>query len=121
MEGSLDTSQSISSRLEDGTLIGIETHATRGITEISSNVEHSFEDITKSIESIAHAFKARLKNVKPRKSSIEFGIDIAAAEGRLFAVIVKGEAKANIKITLEWAKEDLEEESIPSDTQETKG
>jgi hypothetical protein len=59
--------------------------------------------------------------VKPRKSSIEFGIDIAAEEGKLFAVIVKGEAKANIKVTLEWAKEDLEEESLSSEREETKG
>jgi hypothetical protein len=120
MEEPLENSQPVSSSLEDGTRIGIETHASKGITKIASDVEHPFEDITKSIESIAHAFKARLKNVKPRKSSIEFGIDIAAEEGRLFAVIVKGEAKANIKVILEWAKEDLEEENVLSEAQETK-
>ncbi len=46
-----------------------------------------------------------LKRVKPSKAIVEFGIEIAASEGRLIAVVVKGDAKANLKITLEWGEE----------------
>jgi len=42
--------------------------------------------------------------VKPQRASVEFGIEIAASEGKLLAVVVRGDAKANLKITLEWGE-----------------
>jgi hypothetical protein len=64
-----------------------------------------FKEVTDSIESIARAVLTTLQKVKPRKAAVEFGIEIAASEGRLLAVVVKGDAKANMKITLEWGEE----------------
>jgi len=34
---------------------------------------------------------------------VEFGLEVALESGQLTAVLVKGSAKANLKITLEWA------------------
>lgn len=34
---------------------------------------------------------------------MEFGLEVALESGQLTAVLVKGSAKANLKITLEWA------------------
>jgi hypothetical protein len=109
-----DEVQHISSKLEDGTIIGIETipSSVKGLAEITSDMEHPFVDITNSIESIAHAVLTTLRKVKPRKASVEFGIEVAAQEGRLFAVVVRGDGKANMKITLEWGEDSA---SLPNE------
>ena len=91
--------QHINSILEDGATIGLEVRqSNRGIDELSSDAEHPFKDIADSIESLANAVKTTLKKVRPQKASVEFGIEFAAEQGKLLAVVVRGEGKANMKL-----------------------
>lgn len=53
-------------------------------------------------ETITNSLSAGLREVKPGKVTVEFGCEVAMETGTLVAVLVKGTAKANLKVTMEW-------------------
>jgi len=71
----------------------------------SSRIEHKFQDLTDSIESISSAIYNALKAVEPTKAKVQFGIVVGAEAGQLTALVVKGSGKASLKVTLEWGGE----------------
>jgi hypothetical protein len=66
--------------------------------------EFSFDSIGTTIESLAKELQQTFDRVKPDKSSVKFGIEVAIEAGQLTALIVKGSGKANLEVTLEWGK-----------------
>lgn len=64
----------------------------------------SFKEVTDAIEGIAGSVVESLKKFNPSKSTIEFGVEFGYESGQLTALVVKGTAKANLKITMEWTQ-----------------
>ncbi|MET7989727.1 CU044_2847 family protein [Amycolatopsis sp. NPDC005232] len=66
----------------------------------------SFGDFTENLgtltRSVTEAVTAGLTKVKPTKVTIEFGCEVGLESGKLTAILVKGTAKANLKVTMEW-------------------
>ncbi len=63
-----------------------------------------FESISNAIESIGQELAATLSRVSPTKASVELGLEIGVEAGQLVALVAKGTAKANLKVTLEWTR-----------------
>lgn len=98
-------SQIVKANLSDGSSFAVEVTpiGTTAIEQRVSNVPHSFEDMLQSLEALSKAVYQAVKAVAPKKATVEFGVEIAAESGKLTALLVKGEGKANLKITLEWS------------------
>lgn len=62
----------------------------------------SFDGVVAAIEGVAGALGATMKKLGPKSATVELGVELSAKEGKLLAVFVQGEGKANLKITLEW-------------------
>lgn len=62
----------------------------------------SFDEITDALEGIAGSLNAALQKIKPKKASVEFGLEVAVESGKLTALLVKGSGTATLNITLEW-------------------
>ncbi len=62
----------------------------------------SFEEVTNTIEGIASSLNAALEKVKPKKASVEFGLEVAMESGKLTSLLVDSSGTATLKITLEW-------------------
>jgi Trypsin-co-occurring domain 1 len=66
----------------------------------------ALEDFTGSIATVTHAVldgvSAGLRKVRPNKVTLEFGCEVGVESGKLTTVLVKGTAKANVKVTMEW-------------------
>ncbi|UNU24261.1 CU044_2847 family protein [Microcoleus vaginatus] len=116
MENSTESRiENIPVQLENGVLIRVEAtrispsiHAGIPGEEIESDVGakiQSLKEVTDAIEGIAGSVVESLKKFNPSKSTIEFGVEFGYESGQLTALIVKGTAKANLKITMEWTKE----------------
>ena len=60
----------------------------------------SFEGVRQALEGVAGEVALALERVKPKKASVEFGIEVALESGRLTALLVKGSGTANLKVTL---------------------
>lgn len=89
--------------LDDGTTINIET------TMLDSEEEVVFEGfflkpISETIEGVSKSLISTVKKVSPTKASVELGFEVGLKEGQLTALLVQGDGKANIKVTLEWEK-----------------
>lgn len=62
-----------------------------------------FTDSLRAVtETVSDAVATGLSTVKPDKITVEFGCEVGVESGRLTAVLVKGSAKANIKVVAEW-------------------
>jgi hypothetical protein len=64
------------------------------------------EDFTRSVsavaETVSDSITSALRKVQPGKVIAEFGCEIGMDAGNLTAILVKGTAKANVKVTVEW-------------------
>jgi len=61
-----------------------------------------FDEVSKTIEGLADAINGAIRKAKPKKASVEFGLELAVESGKLTTLLVKGGGKANLKIALEW-------------------
>ena len=61
-----------------------------------------FQSVLDSVEGVASALETTMRKLPLKNASVEFGVPLSAKEGKLLAVFVEGERKANFKITLKW-------------------
>ncbi len=90
-------------KLPNGTVIKIETPQRAGKEDVDFTI-FSFDDIGKALEGITEAIKGTIEKVKPKKTSVKFGIEVGIESGKLTAMIVKGTGKGNLEITMEWGQ-----------------
>ncbi len=95
----------IPAKLADGTKVMVEVLqlAPAGDVEVA-NIVPDLEPVWNTVSAIASTIGARLSQAKAKKAVVEFGVELAAEAGGLTALLVKGTAKANLKITLEWSQ-----------------
>lgn len=93
----------IKAELANGTILHIQATALGGEEEVAFTLP-SFREVTNAIEGIAESVVMTLQKVKPKKGSVEFGLEIALESGQLTALLVKGSGTSNLKITLEWGE-----------------
>jgi hypothetical protein len=94
-------------KFANGATAYFETSAVGGEEEVAFDIR-SFEGVLDAIEGVSQSVLAAVGKVKPSKASVEFGVEVAMESGQLTALIVKGEGKANLKITLEWEADEGE-------------
>ena len=97
----------IKAELANGTIVHIQATALGGEEEVAF-ILPSFKKLTDAIEGIAESIVMSLQKVKPKKASVEFGLEVALESGQLTALLVKGSGTSNLKITLEWSESSSE-------------
>jgi len=66
----------------------------------------SLDAVRDGIIDLANLTLDAIKQVSPTRAAVEFGLELALESGKLTALWVKGSGKANLKVTLEWQKEE---------------
>jgi Trypsin-co-occurring domain 1 len=89
--------------LADGTIVYVQAKAVRGEEDIAS-ITASFQKVTKAIEEITQSLTAAWEKAKPRRASVELGVEFAYESGEVLAMFVDGSTSASMKITLEWGE-----------------
>lgn len=95
----------IKATLADGTELNVEAVSIGGDQDIAAVGMPSFEGVTHAIEQVSQSVIDALKNVRPRKATIAFGMEVAIESGKLTAFLVKGSGTASLNITLEWGED----------------
>ena len=88
-------------KLANGTQIRVAATMLGGEEDVAFKLL-SFDEVTNTIEGIAGSLNAALQKVKPKKASVEFGLEVAVESGKLTSLLVNGSGTATLKITLEW-------------------
>jgi|SRR2546427_377622 len=66
-------------------------------------VPADFDAVSRAIEGIAKSLTQAIEKIAPRKTTVEFGLELQLDSGALTALIVKGSGKSNLKVTMEWS------------------
>ncbi len=93
----------IKAKLANGTIVHIQATVLGG-DEKATFTHPSFKEVTDAIEGIAESVVTTLQKVKPKRASVEFGLEVALEAGKLTGLLVKGSGTSNLKITLEWGE-----------------
>jgi hypothetical protein len=94
----------IPATLPNGTVVRIQARRLGGREQVGITTQ-LFSDLTDSIQGIVEGLAETLKQAKPKKATIQFGIEASIESGKLVAILCNGEAKANLKMTLEWSSD----------------
>ena len=57
-----------------------------------------------AIQEVASTLRSKASSLKPTKTTVEFGVELALDSGKLVALLADGSAKASIKVDLEWSE-----------------
>lgn len=99
-----DNTEMVTVELEDGTTLLVRARSQGGEEDVGIGDALKFEAVTKVVGGIAKGLKKTFDTVKPKKATVEFGLEIALESGQLTALLVEDTAKASLKITLEWGE-----------------
>lgn len=97
----------IKAELPNGGILCIQATALGGEEEVAFTLP-SFNEVTRAIEGIAESVVTTLQKVRPKKATVEFGLEMALESGQLTALLVKGSGTSNLKVTLEWGESSSE-------------
>jgi hypothetical protein len=73
-----------------------------GAAKVSRKDIFRFEDVSGTLEGIGEMVRSGLEKVKPSKTTVELGIQLAVKNGKLTGLIVEGKVEASLKVTFEW-------------------
>ncbi|NJN72446.1 MAG: hypothetical protein HC799_06320 [Limnothrix sp. RL_2_0] len=99
-----DKTESVTVQLDDGTTFLVEARSQGGEEDVGIGDALKFEAVTKVVGGIAKGLQKTFDTVKPKKATVEFGLELALESGKLTALLVEDTTTASLKITLEWGE-----------------
>lgn len=63
-----------------------------------------FDGVAATLEGVTEAVRAAVAKAAPSRVSVELGIELAVKSGALVGLIVDGESKGSLTVTLEWER-----------------
>lgn len=64
-----------------------------------------FKDVSDTLQGITEAIRAAVVKAAPTKVSVELGLELAVKSGVLVGLLVDGETKGSLTVTLEWERD----------------
>lgn len=74
-----------------------------GATKAGWREKFDLEEVVGALEGLSQAVKAALTKVAPQKVTLEFGIELAIKSGKLTGMVVEGQGRGTLVVTLEWS------------------
>ncbi len=99
-----ENTEMVSVELEDGTTFLVQARSQGGEEDVGIGDALKFGAVTKVVGSMAKGLKTAFDAAKPKKATVEFGLEVVLESGELTALLVDDSAKASLKITLEWGE-----------------
>lgn len=89
-------------QLPGGGMVAVRAVELGGPADVSALDALKFEDVAKTIRSIAETIGSAVKHSAPSKGTVSFGLEVAVESGKLTSLLVQGSGTATLNITLEW-------------------
>ena len=74
----------------------------RGARKVGWEDRFDFKGVAETLEGIADALRSSLAKARPSNVTVELGVELAVKSGKLTGLIVEGEGKGSLTVTLEW-------------------
>jgi len=77
-----------------------------GATKTKAIGKLDFDDVGETLAGLAEGIKSALAKVAPDAVTVELGLELAVKNGKLTGLVVEGEGKGSLKVTLGWGSGD---------------
>ncbi len=105
VEGQLVESQVVEVTLPNGAVALVQARQVDGggATKTAFG-KLDFDGVTATLAGVTDAVRAAVAKAAPSKVSVELGLELAVKSGVLVGLIVDGESKGSLTVTLEWER-----------------
>ena len=76
-----------------------------GATKTKFGDRFDFADVAATLEGLSEAIRASLVKAAPDTVTVELGLELAVKAGKLTGLLVEGEGKGSLAVTLEWQRD----------------
>ncbi|MET9896167.1 CU044_2847 family protein [Streptomyces sp. NPDC006465] len=76
-----------------------------GARKVGWEDRFDFTGVAETLEGVADALRTSLSRARPNKVTVELGVELAIKSGKLTGLLVEGEGKGALNVTLEWEGE----------------
>jgi hypothetical protein len=73
-----------------------------GATKVGWRDRLDFDEVAGAVSGVAEAIQSAMETAAPDKVSVTVGLELAVKSGKLVALVVEGDAKASLSVTMEW-------------------
>lgn len=73
-----------------------------GATKTAFGDKFDFGDVAGTLEGLSDAIRSSLAKAAPDKVTVVLGLELAVKAGRLTGLLVEGEGRGSLTVTLEW-------------------
>jgi Trypsin-co-occurring domain 1 len=73
-----------------------------GATKVGAIPRLDFDDVGRTLEGLAGTIRSSLAKAAPDKVTVGLSLELAVKNGKLSGLLVEGEGKGSIAVTLEW-------------------
>lgn len=74
-----------------------------GATKTRAPDLYDFDGVAGTLEGLSDAIRAALRKAAPHKTTVELSLELAVKSGKLTGLLVEGEGRGALKVTLEWS------------------
>jgi hypothetical protein len=74
----------------------------RGARKVRWEDRFDFKGVADTLEGVAEALRSSLAKARPSNVTVELGVELVVKSGKLTGLIVEGEGKGSLTVTLEW-------------------
>ena len=74
-----------------------------GATKTRAPDIYDFAGVAATLEGLSDAIRAALRKAAPQKTTVELSLELAVKAGKLTGLLVEGEGRGALKVTLEWS------------------
>jgi hypothetical protein len=106
MKGRLVESTVVEVTLPNGAVALVEARQVGGGATKTAFGKLDFNGVTATLEGVTEAVRAAVAKAAPSRVSVELGIELAVKSGVLVGLVVDGESKGSLTVTVEWERGD---------------
>jgi hypothetical protein len=93
-------------RLPNGKSVIARVRETDGGAEKTSSARiFDFAELSHTISGMAESLTDVLAQASPDKATVSFELELGVKSGKLVALLMEGEGKGTVSVSLEWSKE----------------
>lgn len=76
-----------------------------GASKTGFRDKFDFGDVASMLEGLSDGLRSALEKAAPGKVTVELAIELAVKSGKLTGLVVEGEGKGALTVTLEWNRD----------------
>lgn len=73
-----------------------------GAAKVGAIPKFDFDDVGRTLEGLAGTIRSSLAKAAPDKVTVGLSLELAVKSGKLSGLVVEGEGKGSMAVTLEW-------------------